>query len=56
MKINQKEIAMRAKRQNRINYRPQNIPHVLNQKEQTLYIRFYNSVETDLRAVGKKSK
>ena len=37
-------------------HKPVKVPQGLNQKELLMYNRFYNSVETDLRAVGKKSK
>ena len=37
-------------------HKPVKVPQGLNQKELLMYNRFYNSVETDLRAIGKKSK
>lgn len=37
-------------------HKPVKVPQGLNQKELLMYNRFYNSVESDLRAVGKKSK
>lgn len=40
----------------KLNYKPVKVPKGLNQKELLMYNRFYNSVEGDLRAVGKKSK
>lgn len=40
----------------KLNYKPSKVPAGLSTREEDLYNRFYSSVESDLRAVGKKSK
>lgn len=40
----------------KLNYKPLKVPAGLSPREVDLFNRFYNSVESDLRAVGKKSK
>ena len=40
----------------KLNYKPLKVPVGLSSREADLYNRFYSYVESDLRAVGKKSK
>lgn len=40
----------------KLNYKPSKVPTGLSTREADLYNTFYSSVESDLRAVGKKSK